>query len=425
MPTLAHTIMRPLVLLASSLLVLGAARPHDCTNLHGAQVLRVVPERAGQVHYLRGLLLQGNYDFWTEPRAVGHPVDIMVRAFQLPQLKKTLSQVGLRYTVKISNVAALLAKERTTQEAARASGSRAMDWTSYHTYQEIMDWLESLAADHPDLCKVENVGSSFEGRTMKMLTLGKGGPGKPAIFIDGGIHAREWISPATVTYMINELVTKRDTYDDILSNVNFYFMPSINPDGYDYTFTDDRLWRKTRSDTNSLLGCMGVDPNRNWGFHWMEIGASDDPCSEVYAGTEPFSEVEMRNVRDQISQRSSSIKVYLTYHSYSQVWLYPWGWTSQPPEDWQDLKDLAQSAAEGVLSVHGTLYDVHNSGGAAGGSDDWAKGEANVKYSYTIELRDTGEYGFLLPPEQIIPTGEENLEGLKVVANFIKDTYDP
>ncbi|TOF71443.1 hypothetical protein CGJ15_28030, partial [Vibrio parahaemolyticus] len=66
------------------------------------------------------------------------------------------------------------------------------------------------------------------------------------IFIDGGIHAREWIAPATVTYIVNELVTHSDTYDDLLSNVNFYVMPVINPDGYAYTFTDDRLWRKTR-----------------------------------------------------------------------------------------------------------------------------------------------------------------------------------
>lgn len=418
--------MKTLVVFAS-LLVLAAGRPETRPNPHGAQVLRVVPEQASQVHYLRGLLLQGNYDFWLEPRAVGHPVDIMVRAFQLPQLKKTLSQVGLRYTVKISNVAALLSKQRAAQEAARANGPRAMDWTSYHTYQEIMDWLESLATDHPDLCKVENVGSSFEGRTMKMLTLGKGGPGKPAIFIDGGIHAREWISPATVTYMINELVTKRDTYDDILSNVNFYFMPSINPDGYDYTFTDDRLWRKTRSDTNSIFGCKGADPNRNWGFHWMEIGASDEPCTEIYAGSEPFSEVEMRNVRDQIIKHGSDIKVYLTFHSFSQLWMYPWGWTSALPDDWQDLDDLAKSAVDALTSVYGTHYDIGSSTNviyaAAGGSDDWAKGEGNVKYAYTVELRDTGAYGFLLPPEQILPSGEETFEGVKVVANFVKNTY--
>lgn len=60
---------------------------------------------------------------------------------------------------------------------------------------------------------------------------------------------------------------------------------------------------------------------------------------------------------------------------------------------------------------------------AAGGSDDWAKGVAGVKYSYTIELRDTGNYGFLLPASQIIPTGEETFEGFLVVANFIRNTY--
>nr|P04069.1 RecName: Full=Carboxypeptidase B [Astacus astacus]prf//1004229A CPase B [Astacus astacus] len=302
-----------------------------------------------------------------------------------------------------------------------------MDWTSYHDYDEINAWLDSLATDYPELASVEDVGLSYEGRTMKLLKLGKGGADKPIIFIDGGIHAREWIAPSTVTYIVNEFVSNSATYDDILSNVNFYVMPTINPDGYAYTFTDDRLWRKTRSETGSVLGCKGADPNRNWSFHWDEVGASDSPCSDIYAGPEPFSEVEMRNVRDQILEYAANIKVYLTFHSYSQLWMYPWGFTSDLPDDWQDLDTLATNAVDALTAVHGTRYEIGSSTNtiyaAAGGSDDWAKGEGGVKYAYTIELRDTGNYGFLLPENQIIPTGEETFEGVKVVANFVKDTY--
>merc|ERR1719244_930090 len=262
---------------------------------------------------------------------------------------------------------------------------------------------------------------------MKMLTLGKGGADKPGIFIDAGIHAREWISPATVTYILDQLVHNPSLYDDILSNVNLYFMPSINPDGYEYSHTGDEDWRKTRSDSSSTWGCKGADPNRNWGYHWMENGASDNPCSDIYAGSEAFSEVEMRNVRDQILKLSDSLVVYLTFHSYSQLWLYPWGYTSALPADWMDLDDLAHSAVDALTAVHGTNYDIGSSTNvlyaAAGGSDDWAKGGGGVKYAYTVELRDTGNYGFVLPPEQIIPTGEETFEALKVVANFVKDNY--
>ncbi|XP_042856915.1 carboxypeptidase B-like [Penaeus japonicus] len=418
--------MRILVVL-SALLVAALARPSTHDYLHGAQVLRVNPTTAAQVHYLQGLQNQDLYDFWTEPHGTGLPVDIMAQAFSVPVLKKTLQTIGLEFTVQVSDVALLLAKDREANQKARASSGREMDWTSYHRYDEIEAWLEELATTNPGLCSVEEIGTTYEGRTMKMLTLGKGGAGKPGIFIDGGIHAREWISPATVTYMLNELVTNSATYDDLLSNVNFYFIPSINPDGYEYCHTDDRLWRKTRSDNGSPFGCMGADPNRNWGFHWNENGASNNPCSDIYAGPEAFSEVEMRNVRDQILKYADSLVVYLTFHSYSQLWLYPWGYTSALPSDWQDLDDLAHSAVDALTAVHGTRYDIGSSTNvlyaAAGGSDDWAKGGAGVKYAYTVELRDTGNYGFVLPPDQIIPTGEETFEALKVVANYVRNNY--
>ncbi|KAK7082274.1 hypothetical protein SK128_016692 [Halocaridina rubra] len=412
--------MKTLLVLASFLL-LAAALPTPKSFLHGAQVFRVVPKTEGQIHYLSGLIKSDHYDFWTEPRAIGKPVDIMAKAFHIPQLKSTLLKLGLKYEILVSNVAQQVEALHMANEKARAKGTKAMDWTSYHTYDEITEWLDSLATDYPSLCTVEDVGTSYEGRTMKLLKLGTGPATNPGIFIDGGIHAREWISPATVTYIINEFVQNSDTYADILAGVNFYIMPSINPDGYAYTWSNDRLWRKTRSETGTP-GCRGADPNRNWGFHWMEAGASSNPCSDIFAGSVEFSEVEMQNVRDQILKYQDTLVAYLTFHSYSQLWMYPWGYTTDLPSDWQELDSLAQDAVSALTGVHGTSYDIGSSTNilyaAAGGSDDWAKGVGNVKYSYTIELRDTGFWGFQLPPEQIIPTGEETFEALKVVANF-------
>ncbi|KAG7175044.1 Carboxypeptidase B-like 5 [Homarus americanus] len=358
-----------------------------------AQVLRVAPEEAAQVHYLKALHLQDLYDFWTEPRVVGSPVDIMAPAFQLPVLKKTLTQVGLKFTTMISDVGGLVAQEKAARDAARASAPGTMDWTSYHEYDEIMGWMDTVAKDHPDVCTVENVGKSYQQHDMKLLKLGKG-VNKPIIFLEGGLEGREWISPAVLTYIIDQLVTKKETYDDLLSNVNFYFMPIVNPDGYYYTYTT--------------------------------VGASDDPCSEEYAGSEPFSEVEMRNVRDEIIKYSDYIDAYLSFHSYSQLWSSPWCWTTDLPDDWTDLDDLAHSIVEAVTAVHGEVYETGScalSGPASGGSADWAKAVVDAKYSYTIELRDKGEFGFLLPEDQIIPTGEETMAGVLVLANFIKDNY--
>jgi len=421
------------VLLLAALLALAAARPGPQTpSRHGAQVLRVTPKTVDQVHYLQGILGLDLYDFWTEPRAPGISVDIMASAWSVPVLKKTLKDNGFDFFTMIHDLAEHNAKAKASNEAARAkffankkNVKHDMDWTSYHTLDEIYGYLDYLAQTYPDLCTLVDIGTSYEGRTMKMLKISTdgGASGKPGVFIDGGIHAREWIAPATVTYALNQLI-ESGSYQDILDAVDFYVLPSINPDGYVYSWEHDRYWRKTRSNYGTV--CYGCDPNRNWSFHWDEIGASDNPCSETYAGPYAFSEIEMVNVRDQISAQTNLIS-YLTFHSYSQLWMYPWGFTTALPDDWQELDDLAQNAVNALTAVHGTHYDIGSSTNtiyaAAGGSDDWAKGEGGVKYSYTIELRDTGYWGFELPESQIIPTGEETWAGIEVVARFVKDTY--
>ena len=86
-------------------------------------------------------------------------------------------------------------------------------------------------------------------------------------FIFQGIHAREWIAGSMGTYIINEL-TKPGGAINIIDHLNIHVLPIANPDGYEYSRNSERLWRKTRSDTGSSLGCMGVDGNRNWDFHW-------------------------------------------------------------------------------------------------------------------------------------------------------------
>jgi len=75
-----------------------------------------------------------------------------------------------------------------------------------------------------------------------------------------------WIDNfAQVTYILNELVTKSGEYKELLDNFDFYIVTNVNPDGYAFTHSDNRLWRKTRSDSNSPLKCIGTDANRNWG----------------------------------------------------------------------------------------------------------------------------------------------------------------
>lgn len=80
-----------------------------------------------------------------------------------------------------------------------------------------------------------NIGPSFQDRVLKGVKISYG-TGKRSVFIEGGIHAREWISPATVTYIINEILTSIDpSFRKIVENFDWYIFPVVNPDGYVYS----------------------------------------------------------------------------------------------------------------------------------------------------------------------------------------------
>lgn len=122
-----------------------------------------------------------------------------------------------------------------------------------------------------------------------------------------GIHAREWISPASVTYIISQLVENRDEHAAYTTGIDYYILPLFNPDGYEYTHTVDRLWRKNR---RRSLGCVGVDLNRNWGYHWG--GAiSNRYCTDNYGGISAFSEPETRAVSQFVLLHASNLKAGL------------------------------------------------------------------------------------------------------------------
>ncbi|KAK3610301.1 hypothetical protein CHS0354_029767 [Potamilus streckersoni] len=114
-------------------------------------------------------------------------------------------------------------------------------------------------------------GQSAEGRALKVLKVSLPSRiSKKAIIIDGGIHAREWISPASVIWMMDKLVFNPLSDPDVatlLNHFDFYLIPVLNPDGYEYSRTNDRLWRKNRR-INSGSTCIGVDLNRNFDYQW-------------------------------------------------------------------------------------------------------------------------------------------------------------
>jgi len=166
--------------------------------------------------------------------------------------------------------------------------------------------------------------------------------------------------------------------------------------------------------------------NRNFDIFWTGKGSSATLCKEIYRGETAFSEPESQAIRDFILQHSSQINGFITLHSYSQIWMYPFGHDyNNYPADVNELKEVALKATNKLESFYGTRYVVDTGANAlypaSGGSDDWAKKVAGIKYVYLIELRpnDYSIHGFLLPENQILPTCKETWSGMVVVGDEI------
>jgi len=209
-----------------------------------------------------------------------------------------------------------------------------------------------------------------------------------------------------------------DNVTKIVDHYTFYIFPLINPDGYAYTWATDRMWRKNRRQNSARS--FGVDLNRNWDSHWGGAGSSSDPNSDIYHGKSAFSEPETKAVSDFI-KTLKNVKMGIDFHSYSQLILRPYGWTTKLPPDEAVMKTIGDGMAGAIRATTRMSYISEHSIDlyiTAGTALDWFYEPAGF-YGYTIELRDTGAYGFVLPPAQIKPTGQENFAACVWSATYL------
>ncbi|NWH63699.1 CBPB1 Carboxypeptidase, partial [Geococcyx californianus] len=387
------------------------------------KVFRVIPQNDEQVEIISYLASNIQVDFW-QPDSVTlvrpkMQVDFTVEADKSFEVEDLLKESEIEYRVLIDNLqAALDAQFDSKARTARHS------YEKYNNWETIAAWTADIAAQNPGLVSRSVIGETYEGRPMYLLKVGKSGPSKKAIFMDCGFHAREWISPAFCQWFVKEAVEtygKDTVMTTLLNSLDFYVLPVVNIDGYVYTWTNNRMWRKTRSKNPGSL-CIGTDPNRNFNAGWGSVGSSKNPCDSTYCGSAPESEKEIKALADFIREHLSTIKAYLTIHSYSQLLLFPYSYTYKLPPHYEELNSIAEVASKKLASLYNTKYTYGPAAKtiypAAGGSDDWAY-DQGIKYSFTFELRDTGKYGFTLPESQIKPTCEETLLAVKYIANYV------
>jgi len=226
-----------------------------------------------------------------------------------------------------------------------------------------------------------------------------------------------------VLYLLDQLLNGYGVNANItaiVDSTSFVIVPLVNPDGYVFTWTSTRLWRKNRK--HNADGTYGVDLNRNWDDHWCVAGASKTPSSDTYCGTSAFSEPESKLTAAYITA-NAPFDAAIDFHSYSQLILRPYGWAVTVPSNEAQLKQVGDGMAAAIKAVHQKVYTsehIYDLYLAAGSIEDWQLTTAKIPLAYTIELRDTGVYGFQLPANQIKPTGEEVWAALLTVINYIQ-----
>jgi carboxypeptidase T len=347
----------------------------------------------------RSVVLERALDLWSDTDAA-EVLDVVLAAGDLADLEAH----GIDFVVLSPDIDADAELERARLEQAEAA--RPGNWFSeYRDYETVDAYLGTLAARGPELVRIQQLGTSVEGRRIRGVRISAAADDAPTIVLNGGQHAREWISVMTSTCIADRLVTDAGVdprVRAVLDRYAVWVVPVVNPDGYVFSWESDRYWRKNRR------GSHGVDLNRNWSVGFGGRGSSSRRWSQIYRGPQAFSEPETRALRDLIT--NTAAVAHIDFHSFGQLILYPWSHTKTPAPDHDRLAALGDAMATAIAGTHGERYRLSSAQElytAGGTSLDWSYGERGAM-GFTIELRpDGGGNGFVLPPEHIEPTCDE------------------
>jgi carboxypeptidase T len=281
------------------------------------------------------------------------------------------------------------------------------DDSRFHNYARMTKALDDLVARHPTFMKKFSIGKSYQGRDIWGVQIntsasarnvsGNTFSAKPGVVFLGNHHAREHVSAEIPLMLLEYLADNYGSNRDITALIesrDIYIIPMVNPDGVEYDIASGsyRWQRKNMRPNNSSH--VGVDLNRNYGFKWGTGGSSTDPSSEVYMGPAPFSEPETQAVKAFV-EGHPNLKVLLTFHTFSELILYPWGHKYEPIEKTDDkatFETMARKMAEW------NKYTPEASSGlyiASGDTVDWAYGALGI-FAFTFELspREQWDGGF-------------------------------
>ncbi|KAJ3357033.1 Carboxypeptidase A4 [Allomyces javanicus] len=443
--TLALVAVTALLLVAAVAHAVPLASPDTAAatgaGYAGHQVLRVFLDK----HDLASVrsALQGT-DIWTDLALTSTYVDVRADAAHAAQLRTTFRTEVLIADVEAAMTASV--QPATMDDGPAGPGRNAVDGevvadavvakygitSTYLGYDTMRAMWDAMAGQWPGRVSVSQVGTSYENRTIAAVKVasGKDAPAgkdaKKTVVVVSGLHAREWIAPAATINIMSNLASTYGTVPRVtalLDAFDFYFVPVVNVDGYEYSMTKDRLWRKNRQPTSS--SCIGIDLNRNFPYKWSPPSTTATPCDATYPGSKAGEAMEITALTNWITTLPNLVAFY-DLHAYSQLWMYPFGYAcNAQPTDAAALAAVASTAqaamnATGapfaVGSICSTIYE------AAGSSVDWAYAAAKIPFSYAVELRPSANasaMGFLVPPDQIMAAAKETYAGVLASAEAI------
>ncbi|KAF8753681.1 hypothetical protein RHS01_06864 [Rhizoctonia solani] len=389
---------------------------------------------------------------WTDVHIPYSHMDVQVSKDCLSEfrngLRKINPELNSQLTVIHEDLAVSLAKEAEGMNTLYRRGPEGLandEWfNSYHVYTDHLQFLQDLASTFPNNAKVVTSDNSYEGRPITGINIyGSSGSGaKPAVIFHGTVHAVNgfplWYEtgrslgfisdPMQVTeqiaYSLLSNYTTSPTIKSYVDKYDFYIFPVVNPDGFVYTQTDpdNRFWRKNRQPPPSNSSCYGRDINRNWRGNGEPVARRPTLAKKITMESRP---VTLPNSKDFLSfstQEPTPMPraiLYMDFHAKGLLFMSPYGYSNtEIAPDRAEHRKMEQGFAAAFKAPYnntltiGPIYQTIYQ--ASGTSVDYAYGHSKIKYSFAIELRGAMSLsGFVLPPDEIRPSGIEVYEGVK------------
>jgi len=328
---------------------------------------------------------------------------------------------------------------RAAQEGAAGINDFPPADSAYHNYAEMNNEIDQIVAAYPSIARKMSFGTSYEGRDLVLVKISDNvgvDEAEPEVLFTHHQHAREHLTVEMAMYLLNELTSKYATdtrITDLVNSREIWIMPDVNPDGgeYDIATGSYRSWRKNRQ-PNSGSSYIGTDLNRNWSYQWGCCGGSSgSTSSETYRGPSPESSPEVRAivnwVRTRVIGGVQQIRTNIDFHTYSELVLWPYGYTYADTAPGLTATDAAafQALGRGMAATNGyTPEQASDLYIADGVIDDWLWGNQRI-FSFTFEMYPTGSFGGgFYPPDEVIPQQtSRNRAAVLCLLDYSDDPY--